>query len=503
MNTAMIGPARGIEYTEDLLEVTDEGVFDPFGNFIDLSPQEAIVEPPAKAPEELDVRADSFEEYRQTIINNWGGKKEFSEKRLEDIKKNLETELRSFEELGQEINRAETELEPIKKEIETLTDQIELFNEQLRFTRQKINDVEVQIAERQLDMRNIMEDVKKNEVALNVQKQAVLDYIALLYNEEAQFMDLYSDGSSTLKLLLADNSVSENLLGREYVAVMEQTGRKVFHDLEESYFALRERQAALLLSQTKLNRLYTSLEQEKQILEETRQSKTELLEQTQGEKERYEALLEESIRQQLESALAIQNMKDNIELIESKLELLDEKLEAEQAQLKSSESESAPDIPFPENESTPGDTFFDWPVEPNAITAYFHDPTYPKQWGIHNAIDIRARQFTEIHAPANGYVVEAKDNGFGYSYIILAHKKNLVTVYGHVTEIQVKPGTLVEKGEVIGLTGGTPGTKGAGLQTTGPHLHFEVHFKGEVQNPLDYLSVLELPIEYIPEEYLN
>ncbi len=100
-------------------------------------------------------------------------------------------------------------------------------------------------------------------------------------------------------------------------------------------------------------------------------------------------------------------------------------------------------------------------------------------------------------------MVEAKDNGFGYSYIILAHKGNLVTLYGHVYEIRVKPGMLVAKGDVIGLTGGTPGTRGAGLQTTGPHLHFEVHYKGEPQDPLDYLDVLQLPIEYIPEKYLT
>ena len=146
---------------------------------------------------------------------------------------------------------------------------------------------------------------------------------------------------------------------------------------------------------------------------------------------------------------------------------------------------------------------FIWPVPPVAITAYFHDPSYPKKWGVHNAVDIRAKQYTEIHAPANGYVFQTKDNGMGYSYIILAHKNKLVTVYGHVSEILVKPGTVVKQGDVIGLSGGMPGTKGAGWQTTGSHLHFEVWHDGEQVDPLDYLPVMELPIEYIPDKYLK
>ena len=159
--------------------------------------------------------------------------------------------------------------------------------------------------------------------------------------------------------------------------------------------------------------------------------------------------------------------------------------------------------PDPDEDVIPKFQPFVWPVPPKAITAYFHDPSYPKRWGIHNAVDIRAKQFTEIRAPANAYVFQTKDNGMGYSYIILAHKNKLITVYGHVTKIIAKPGTVVKQGDLIGLSGGMPGTKGAGWQTTGPHLHFEVWHNGEQVDPLDWLPVLELPIEYIPDRYLT
>jgi len=494
-------------YTEDLVEITDRGVFDTNGNPVPIQDQkEEILSDLKQELEPLSVPSgDSFDEYRETIINSWGGTKAYAEKRLEKIREQLKDELNVFDEFNKKIDDAEVKLIPLREEIKTLTDQVDLFNGQLRFTREKISNAELQIAEKQIEMKRVLGDIQTGKVSLDIQRKAVLEYINLLYHEESQYMELYTEGTSSLKLLLADASVSENLMGKEYVAIMEDTGRKVFHDLEESYLDLREKQATLLLSQTKLNRLYVSLDQEKKILEETRKSKKDLLEEAKTQGDYYEKLLEESIHQQLESALAIQNMKDNIGLIESKLTLLDKQI-AKEEEAKLSEGESGvPASPSPEIDFitlTGESETLSWPVPPVALTATFHDPTYPAKWGVHQAIDIRARQFTEIHAPANGYVVEAKDNGMGYSYIILAHKKNLVTVYGHVYESLVKPGMLVKKGDVIGLSGGTPGTKGAGMQTTGPHLHFEVHYKGEPVNPLDYLPVYELPIEYIPAEYL-
>jgi len=360
-----------------------------------------------------------------------------------------------------------------------------------------------------------MLNLKRSQIEMEIQKKIVTDYVKLLYQQEEQFFSFYDEGTSTLKLLLADASVSENLMGHEYMQIMEETGRKVFYDLEVKNRELVAKQDTILDEQRELEFLYNELLKEKQSLEETRTSKKDLLEETQGEEEKYQMLLEEAIQEQLATAISVQNLQENIGLIESKLNLLDDGLEdvkqagAEDIEAKDDvvemiESAEVQTGALDDTEADiPPKTPFSWPVPANKITAFFHDPTYPKRWGIHNAIDIRTPQFTEIHAPANGYVFQTKDNGNGYNYIIIAHKNNLVTVYGHVSEIIAKPGTVVKKGEVIGLSGGTPGTKGAGLQTTGPHLHFEVYYKGEPVNPLDYLPMEELPLEYVPDEYLT
>ncbi len=135
-----------------------------------------------------------------------------------------------------------------------------------------------------------------------------------------------------------------------------------------------------------------------------------------------------------------------------------------------------------------------YPVPFAGIAAGFHDPTYIfRRIFEHPAIDLRTlvngrpTNAQPVRAAANGYVGRARDAGMGYSYIMLIHSDRLSTVYGHVSKILVAPEQYVNQGDVIALSGGLPGTPGAGRLTTGPHLHFEVRLDGIPVNPVNYL----------------
>jgi murein DD-endopeptidase MepM/ murein hydrolase activator NlpD len=94
------------------------------------------------------------------------------------------------------------------------------------------------------------------------------------------------------------------------------------------------------------------------------------------------------------------------------------------------------------------------------------------RWGtVHAGIDLAAPMRTPEYAAMDGVVLEAGPaSGFGLA-VYIQHDNGDVTVYGHMDEILVEPGQVVRAGDTIALLG----NRG---QSTGPHLHFEVHVGG-------------------------
>jgi murein DD-endopeptidase MepM/ murein hydrolase activator NlpD len=139
---------------------------------------------------------------------------------------------------------------------------------------------------------------------------------------------------------------------------------------------------------------------------------------------------------------------------------------------------------------------FAWPVIPlEGLSAGFRDRGYLKRFGFeHDAIDIPTPQGTVVTAPADAKVIAANDRGFGYNTLVLQHTNGIETVYGHVGDFLVGEGDSVRKGDPIAVSGGRPGSQGAGLLTTGPHLHFEVRVHGQGIDPLYYLPPMEVAL---------
>lgn len=132
---------------------------------------------------------------------------------------------------------------------------------------------------------------------------------------------------------------------------------------------------------------------------------------------------------------------------------------------------------------------FEWPVAPlKGISAHFNDADYVKLFGVpHHAIDIPTPQGTIVGAAADGVVEKVSDQGMGFNSLIIRHSNGMTTLYGHVIKFLVKEGQAVHAGEPVALSGGTPGTPGAGPMTTGPHLHLAFYKDGQPVDPMLYL----------------
>lgn len=131
---------------------------------------------------------------------------------------------------------------------------------------------------------------------------------------------------------------------------------------------------------------------------------------------------------------------------------------------------------------------FNWPVY-GPVSAGFMLPSYKKHFGVnHYGTDIVVAQETPVASAADGIVFMVRDGGAtGYTYILIGHRGGYATLYGHLSATLVASGQSVKKGDVIGLSGGQPGTHGAGPMTTAAHLHFEVIKDGTNVNPVSLL----------------
>lgn len=100
----------------------------------------------------------------------------------------------------------------------------------------------------------------------------------------------------------------------------------------------------------------------------------------------------------------------------------------------------------------------------------------------HQGIDIGAAYGTNVLASKSGTVLLACwYGGYGNCVIIQHGSGGYYTTYGHMSRILVEAGQEVSQGQVIGLCGSTG-------NSTGPHIHFEIHEADVVKNPLDYFT---------------
>jgi murein DD-endopeptidase MepM/ murein hydrolase activator NlpD len=100
---------------------------------------------------------------------------------------------------------------------------------------------------------------------------------------------------------------------------------------------------------------------------------------------------------------------------------------------------------------------------------------------LHRAVDIGAAYGSAIKASDAGVVVVAGWSNVGYgNYVVLDHGNGYQTLYAHMSKILVRVGQGVAQGTTIGRVGSTG-------NSTGPHLHFEIHKSGVQMNPFNYL----------------
>lgn len=302
-----------------------------------------------------------------------------------------------------------------------------------------------------LEIAQLETQLKKEEEKIQTQKELIADLIRRLHqSDEVKMIDVFLtrpslssffDRIEELKQL--QGNLTETLEGikkeKTQIAATKQQRDEHRTDIQKQQLALRKEQQ--------------SLELEKNF-------KTSLIAETQRSQQEYERVLEELRQQQQTTSEDIFKLEEQLK---DKLDDVDRSLAR-------------------------GDVLLNWPLDSaRMISAHFHDPTYPfRDKFQHPGIDLPTSVGTVVHAAAGGYVAWTKKGSAYGNYLMIVHPGGIATIYAHLSKFIAKSDTYVERGQIIGLSGGRPGDPGAGL-STGPHLHFEVRQNGIPVDPENFL----------------
>lgn len=365
------------------------------------------------------------------------------------VKKNEISDLRK------RIDAHDAKLKTLRGERVNLQNQIAIIDNEIKKTDLDIRLLEVQIAEANLEIRQVQFEIAETEKGIDRDKEKLGSFLRSIHQQ---------DNVGLIEILLTKESLSEFF---DEMIALENVQAEVQDSVDELKIAkqrLGKKQEVLSAKKLSLEKHQRSLEAERSRYEENVNLKRSVLAQTRQSERNFQNLV---------AQLKIEQANVNSEIKELEASIR-RRIEAEgQSKLKAL-----------------GNIAMQWPVPSQYVTAYFHDPRYPFNHIFqHPAIDIRASQGTPVRAAESGFVARTRfcSTATCYQYVMIIHNDGVATVYGHLSKILVQEDQFVNKGEVIGLSGATPGTIGAGRLTTGPHLHFETRENGIPVNPLKYL----------------
>ena len=130
-----------------------------------------------------------------------------------------------------------------------------------------------------------------------------------------------------------------------------------------------------------------------------------------------------------------------------------------------------------------------WPIDRTALKAFYafgvreKHPIY-KVRTMHKGVDMSTNYGVPVYATGDGVVEKVEQGrrrkGYGRQ-ILINHSFGYKTRYAHLQKMFVKAGDKVQRGQLIGEVGSTGGS-------TGPHLHYEVIYRGRNVNPVNYFN---------------
>lgn len=368
---------------------------------------------------------------------------------IQKIKDEISLRRLKIDQLDSQIDAYQVKINQAEAQQASLTNELELLDNRVAQTELEITATNEEIYNLEAEMRVTDKDIAVAENSLSRERELIASVLRKIRSV---------DDTSLVEWLLGSASFSDL---SEQVEKLETIHNNLNQTLgqvlltKNSLETLKQEQETRLFS---LEDFQKDLEEKALLLENQKSAKTSLIAETAESEAEFQAMLNELLAEEQYVGRQINALQRDIE----------QKLK--------------------EGDIAGDSSALSWPVLPaKGISATFHDPTYPfRHLFEHSGIDIPVDVGTPIQSTAPGYVAWVREGRlYGY-YVLVIHADGVATLYAHLSKILVETDQFVSRGETVGLSGGRPGSSGAGL-STGPHLHFEVRKDGIPVDPMGYL----------------
>jgi murein DD-endopeptidase MepM/ murein hydrolase activator NlpD len=377
---------------------------------------------------------------------------------IDALNAQIEAKKKKIAEIQKAIDAYKNKITETQLQTVSLKNQVNLLDNHIAQVNLDVEATENKLDTLGLQLQSLGLSIKEKNTIIERQKKILAELIRELRRE---------DGKKIIEVMAAYRSVSHFYDSVSRVQTLEHDLGKTTKSIRLAKAELETKQQETIATKENYEETHTELQDKKNNLQQQITNKQNLISQTQASEQKYKTL--------------ISSLKTQYQQTENEQEAIE-------AQVRKKLTEQQKQKPEKFDTDSSG---LSWPIGSHRVTAYFHDPLYPYRTVFeHNAIDIATAHGTTVRAAASGYIARAKrcTAASCYAYVMIVHSNGISTVYGHLSAISVNEDQFVTRGDVIGYSGATPGTVGAGPFTTGPHLHFEVRKNGIPVDPLNYLK---------------
>lgn len=359
---------------------------------------------------------------------SWGISEEEIEDKIDQTKKKLtQTKIKEHSTIGSLV-RSQKELDKVSNNLQTLNSRIGKTEKNIEFIKYKMNSTEGEL--QRLESEIIKQQGVLSERILAIYKYGYQSYFEILFEAED--------------------------FG-EFLTRFGMVKRFVTSDVH-SINTLREKQNLITQKKEEISKQHQDLERQKHLY-------TSLQNQNRYEQTRYLSKIQATQKE-------LSKIQDDRRLLEQALDELEELSKSMESQIRDLQNQSKTAL---------GTGKYIWPASGD-ITSPFGWRVHPilRKRKYHTGIDIGVGMGTPVAASDYAVVIFSGRNG-GYGLMLtLDHGLGISTVYAHCSQLLVKKGQTVSKGQIIAKSGST------GL-STGPHLHFEVRKDGVPVDPFNYI----------------